>query len=241
MEVWTAGEGIARWRQVADALRGAIAAERITDRLPPESELATQFGVNRHTARRAIAALAADGLVRAERGRGTFVVRGSERLAYPIGASTRFSENVSAASREPGGRLIGSSREHASLAIAERLSCRPGTELVRMETLRVADGVPLLVATIWFPADRFAGIVAAYAETGSITKALKLLGQPDYRRVETRVTAEAADLDDARHLGCTVGATLLQTVGVNVDHEGTPIQLSRTRFLADRVELVLKT
>src|SRR5262249_25911776 len=97
--------GVALWRRVADHLEHAIADGRypVDTRLPGEIEIAQRLGVNRHTVRRAIAALAVRGFVRAERGSGTYVE--TRRLRYPIHSRTRFSEIVAAAGREPGGRL----------------------------------------------------------------------------------------------------------------------------------------
>ncbi len=57
----------------------------------------------RHTVRRAIAALANRGLVRAERGSGTFIEQ--QRIPYPIKQRTRFSEIVTGAGHMVGGRL----------------------------------------------------------------------------------------------------------------------------------------
>src|SRR5262245_48480346 len=84
--------GVALWRQVADHLEQAIAAGTYGagTRLPGEKDIAELFGVNRHTVRRALAALSERGLVRAARGSGTYVE--TQRIAYPIGARTRFSE-----------------------------------------------------------------------------------------------------------------------------------------------------
>src|SRR5690242_10036862 len=97
--------GVTLWRRIADDFEQAIAtgAFRAGDRLPAETEIAGRFGVNRHTVRRALAALAERGLVRAERGSGTFVE--AQRLAYPIGVRTRFSEIVGTAGQEAAGRL----------------------------------------------------------------------------------------------------------------------------------------
>jgi DNA-binding FadR family transcriptional regulator len=47
---------------------------RAGDRLPPERQLASEFGVSRPTVRQAVAVLAAHGLVEARVGAGTFVV-----------------------------------------------------------------------------------------------------------------------------------------------------------------------
>ena len=237
-------DGIARWKRIADDLRATIAAMPApasgveTLRLPPEAELAARFGANRHTVRRAIAALAAEGIVSAERGRGTFVRAMPRRLAYPVGAHTRFTENVSKSARQPAGRLIAADRETAGTALAATLAVPRGTMLVRLETLHVADGVPLSVATSWFVEDRFPRIVAAYAETGSISKALVAHGIDDYHRRQTTITAERVTPIDAGHLGCGADAVVLSTQSANYDTAETPIQFSKSRFLAERVELV---
>ena len=239
MEGARASEGIARWRQIADILRGDIAGLRVTGKLGTEDALAKRFAANRHTVRRALAALANDGLVRAERGRGTFVnTPDLRRLSYPVGAKTRFSQNVGAASREAGGRLIASSVERASLRLGQALKCRPGETLVRMDMLRVADAAPVLVSTHWFAASRVPGLVAAYAEAGTLTSALAKIGILSYRRMNTRVTAEAADPADAEILEIMPGAPILQVSSIDCDEDGDPLQTARTRFAGSRIELV---
>ncbi|MEM8878925.1 MAG: GntR family transcriptional regulator, partial [Pseudomonadota bacterium] len=61
------------WQQIRASLAGEIASGKRAggSMLPTEAELSRQFEVNRHTIRRALRALAEDGLVRAEQGRGT--------------------------------------------------------------------------------------------------------------------------------------------------------------------------
>jgi GntR family phosphonate transport system transcriptional regulator len=95
--------GVALWRHVADAIERGIAEGTYAagSRLPGETEIAATHRVNRHTVRRALAALAERGLVRAERGSGTYVE--APRIAYPLSARTRFSQNVGAEGREARG------------------------------------------------------------------------------------------------------------------------------------------
>src|SRR5215475_8478514 len=100
--------GILLWRRIADELEQSIASGVFEpgSKLPGEIEIAERFGVNRHTVRRAIAALANRGLVRAERGSGTFIEQ--QRIPYPIKQRTRFSEIMTGAGHMVGGRLISS-------------------------------------------------------------------------------------------------------------------------------------
>ena len=91
----------------------------------PMKDIADRFGVNSHTVRRALAELTERGLVRAERGSGTYVE--TARIAYPIRTRTRFSEIIGAAGRMAGGRLLSSTREPAPRDVALRLDRPAGT------------------------------------------------------------------------------------------------------------------
>ncbi|WP_395173963.1 phosphonate metabolism transcriptional regulator PhnF [Roseibium alexandrii] len=231
--------GIAVWRQIMEMLKGEIAAGGYEkgSRLPPESEIACRFGVNRHTVRRAIAALTAEGLLRADQGRGTFVA--SAPLSYPINARTRFSEIVSGQDRSPSGRLIGSEIEDADALLAQQLDVPLGTPLIRLKTLRVADSVPMMVGTSWLEQARVPNLVADYAECGTITEALRRGGIKDYSRRESRISAELVDTEDAQQLGIALGQPVVVIESVNVDPDGRPLQYTRTRAAADRIQLVV--
>ena len=233
--------GVALWRRAADELERAIAIGTFHPgtRLPGELELAERFGVNRHTVRRAIAALAERGLLRAERGSGTYVE--AQRLAYPIRARTRFSEIVGTTGRAVGGRLIASAVEGADADIARRLRLRPGTSVIRLELLRHADRVPICAGTTWLPAERFAGAAKIYATARSMTKTLARFGVHDYVRQSTRVAAAVADAADALRLEIAPGRPVLMVDGVDADRDGVPILTTRARFAADRIELIVET
>jgi len=236
-----ATHGVTLWRRIADDLEQAIAlgTHAAGDRLPGEVEIATHFGVNRHTVRRALAELAERGLVRTERGSGTYVER--SRLTYPIGARTRFSENVGSAGRDPGGRLIGHGREPATPDTAQQLGLEVGDMVVRLEILRSADRVPICATTSWLPAARAADAARVFRARRSITATLAHFGIKDYRRQSTRITAAAADALDAERLHLVPGRAVLIVDSVNVTMTGTPILTSRARFAADRVELLVES
>src|ERR1700747_3664093 len=114
MSLQDVASGGAVWRQGADGIERDIADGRFAagEKLPGETEIAETYRVNRHTVRRALAALAERGLVRAERGSGTYVE--APRLAYPLRSRTRFSEIVGAGGREPRGQFIEAAEETAT-------------------------------------------------------------------------------------------------------------------------------
>jgi GntR family phosphonate transport system transcriptional regulator len=235
------GGGVSAWRQIADRLAADIGGGRYApgEQLPVETKLAEAFAVNRHTVRRALAALASSGMVRATQGRGTFVE--AKPLPYPIGKRTRFSELVSRAGREAGGELLGSTETAADGSVAKALKIARGATVLRLDTVRSADGTPISLGIAFFPLPRFAGLAAAYKRTGSVTKALKACGVPDYRRTETRISARPATTDEARHLDLVPGRPILTVDSINVDDDGLPIQFTRAVFAADRTEIVVES
>jgi GntR family phosphonate transport system transcriptional regulator len=231
--------GVALWRRIADHLEHAIAAGEFSpgDRLPAETDLAAQHGVNRHTVRRALAELSSRGLVRAARGSGTFVESG--RLAYPIRRRTRFSEIVGSAGLEAGGTLIAHRLEPADRDIARRLEIARETPVLRLDIVRHANGVPICAGAAFLPAALVPDGARIYQKTQSMTKTLAHFGFADYRRRTTRITAAVADAIDAARLDLVPGRPLLVIDAVNVLADGRPIVINRARFAADRVELVV--
>lgn len=236
------GVGVALWRQIADGIRSGLATGLVDDsgRLPPESELAERFGVNRHTVRAAISALAHEGVLHSVQGSGTFVRR-RKRLVFPISARTRFSSGLAGQVRDRQTELLDHARETASAQVAEALGLTIGDDVLRLETIGMADGMPVSRATSWFSAERFPTIAEIYRETKSITAALALLGVSDYLRASTGVEARHADEADTNELQLSPGAIVIVTRALNVDPDGVPIQFSFTRFPADRVELMIET
>ena len=237
----TAMAGVSLWRRIADELEQSIARGTFKPgtKLPGEMEIAERFAVNRHTVRRAIAALTERGLVRAERGSGTFVE--ARRIAYPIRRRTRFSEIIQGSGRATGGRLVGSAVEAADADIAKRLKLKASTLVVRLDLLRYADGVPLCAATTWLPAQRFRDAARIYAASASITRMLAHFGVRDYTRERTQVTAAIANAEDASSLKVALGRPLLIVDSVDVDVHLKPLLTTRARFAADRVALALET
>lgn len=73
-----ATDAVFRYEQIAAELRDRIAGgvHAVGEKLPPETVLARQMGVNRLTLRKALAILEGDGAIVRQRGRGTFVAGG---------------------------------------------------------------------------------------------------------------------------------------------------------------------
>jgi GntR family transcriptional regulator, phosphonate transport system regulatory protein len=233
--------GVTLWRRIADDIERSIIQGDVVpgERLPGEVEIADRFGVNRHTVRRALSELTERGLVRAERGSGTYVE--TTRLPYPIRSRTRFSEIVGAAGHQAGGRLLTSAIEAASGHVARQLDIAPNAQVIRLEILRSVDRVPVSLGTTWLPLDRVPKAVRHYRATNSMTKTLARAGIADYRRHSTRISAAVVDALDAARLHLPAGRPLIVVDSTDVTPDGRPVLTTHARFAADRVELVVES
>jgi GntR family transcriptional regulator len=150
-----------RYEQIADQLRAAVERGDYApgSRLESESELAGRYGVDRRVINRALLRLRAEGVVRVERGRGTFV-RGLPVLRREAIERQRIRERGDArgafgAELEAQGR---SHQEHTEIAeapppddIASLLGIKSGTAALFRRRRMSADNVPVQLSTSWFP------------------------------------------------------------------------------------------
>jgi GntR family phosphonate transport system transcriptional regulator len=233
-------DGVALWRQIFVRLQGDIASGGLKPgtRLPTEAELSAQFGVNRHTVRRALEELSRDGLVRVEQGRGSFVAE--DVLDYNVEARTRFSEWIRKHNKEPSG-IVRQLREiPADQRVAAGLNVRGGSRVVVLERLGFADDRPVSLARHYFPALRLKGMLQALQATPRITEALRSVGVDDYLRLQTRVTARLPTQTEAELLRMARNQPVLITENVNVDHAGTIVEFATGCYPTPRVQIVFE-
>jgi GntR family phosphonate transport system transcriptional regulator len=231
--------GVPLWRQLEELLTRAIRDGRIKpgEQLPTEFSLAARFAVNRHTVRRALAALEAESLIRVERGHGTFVHENV--IDYQLSRRTRFSENLRRQNREPSGLILDAGEMPAPHAVARALGLSDGEPTICIRHLSQADGRPISTATHYFPYKRFQGFLEIYRQRKSITATYAYFGVFDYTRKSTRVTARMPTLEEAELLKQPKNRPVLITESVNIDADGEPIEYGRTAFNGEVVQLVI--
>jgi GntR family phosphonate transport system transcriptional regulator len=227
------------WKAIAESLAADIAGGPYPagSKLPTEADLSARFGVNRHTVRHALAALAAQGLVVPRRGAGVFVT--APATEYRIGKRVRFNQNIAATGQVPSRQISRLETCPATRTEAEALRIPAGSPVHVVEGLSLADGQPLALFRSVLPAARFPSLLQDLALIPSITAAMASGGLADYTRASTRLTARSADPVQALHLRLTEGAPVLQAVAVNVDIAGVPVEYGTTWFAGGRVTLTI--
>ncbi len=231
--------GVAVWKQIADTLSTEIRdrAFTATGRLPSENELSARFGVNRHTLRQAVAALQVDGLVRIEPGRGTFVQH--ELLDYVLSRRTRFSENLQRQGLLPSKQLLTARAMPAPERAAHELRLDRGASVLMVEMLDEANDQPVGLATAYYPAARFDGLLEMLHGGTCTTDILRHFGVQDYVRAESRITTQMPSEETARLLKQPSTRPVLCVECLDVDMAGQPIKYGETVFCGDRIQLVV--
>lgn len=239
-------DGINLWRQIGETLAEEITSGVLAPgaRVPAAPDLALRFGVNRHTALRAISHLQDEGLVRIERGRGAFVVENA--IPYRMGARTRFEENLRGLNRMPGRKLIALVNLPATQQVARSLDVPPGDTVTLVSLLGDADGIPLSYSHNYFPTSRLKGIREIFELAGeqkrerlSITACLQEAGVGDFRRNSIRVRSRQPSAEEARQLQMSPAESVLEMIVTNVGQDDVPVMFAETCFCSSRVEFVM--
>jgi DNA-binding GntR family transcriptional regulator len=212
------------------------------DRLPSESRLAEELGVNRLTVRRAIEELARAGAVESRQGSGTFVSAPIVRL--PISQALSTDSLVSGMTRQIAAQ--GYTYEDVLLRTVKVNSARLNTELElppgplwRVDNAIVVNGSAWMWSSSWFPRDTITDPAGRWdPQAGVYGQLNEVFGS--LIAVWRRISADAATKDDADTLGVRVGAPILVRDGLTADESGTPVMRVSRRSRMDRVSYVLR-
>ncbi len=223
-----------RYYEIEQSLRARIAGLHPGDALPSDAALCREFSVSRMTARNAVQRLAQEGLVRRVPGRGTFVAEPpAHRTADNL---LSFSEEMRRRGRRASSELVALRTRRADEEESRRLRLDGDRRVVVLQRLRKADGRPVAVETAVLPARLGAAIEDVDWSVASLHTVLTAAGvQP--RAGQATITAQAASPGDARRLDVRRNAALLVEQRLIVDADGTPVELTETRYAGDRYAL----
>lgn len=229
--------GATLWQQIGEILARDIASGsyRTGQLLPAEPALMERFGVSRSTVRRAVAELEAQGLVRVEQGRGTFVHEDG-RINYPISERTRFSQALIAAGFEPSAETLSEEQILAADHVAAALRLAPGESVYHLVRLSSADGRPVSVGDVYYPVRRFPDLPAKRRTRSAVTPVYAEYGMDDYVRLQTFITARLPTPQEARTLNQPQSRPVIVVRKLDADMAGVPIAYGETIWAAERVE-----
>src|SRR5512136_1355577 len=164
-----------RYYQLANILRESISNGRFEahEPIPAERQLEELYSVSRTTIRQAIDLLVRQGFLYREHGKGTFV--SPQKLQKGISELTSFTEDMKRRGIVPGQKTLEIGYVQPPAAVRSHLELPPDCATVlRIERLRLGDGVPMGLQTAYYVLPEGQTITRAdLEECGSIYRMLQ--------------------------------------------------------------------
>jgi GntR family transcriptional regulator len=218
-----------KYEQLASTLEDRIAPMTPHAALPTERELMAEFSMSRSTVRQAIRVLLGKGRVYQIQGSGTYVA--DPEVFSKTLRLTGFSEDMRQRGLEPSSRVISQESVPAPTELAATLQVAPGAALRKLRRLRLADGVPMALETIYLVLDLLGPSVVDFDH--SIYEQVAEAGIVIDRAAQT-IRAVNLDVDQARLLDQAVGAAAIQVSRVTYTDRGQPFEQAVTTYRGDR-------
>jgi GntR family transcriptional regulator len=218
-------EGVPLYVKIREALRQEITSGELKrgQKIPSEDELASIFGVSRMTVRQGISDLIDQGLLYRRHGLGTFV-------AYPhvVRDHTRLTNFFEAAEQK-------GLRAKAQVVKVEVIPAKPQIALaldvpenelvIRVETLRFADEVPITFHDAYIPYNLFSPLLSEDLETQHLWSYFERFGYRVKRAVQKLEAREAGE-DIAHYMCIEEGAPILFKERTVYAEDGTPVEFT---------------
>ena len=221
------------YQQLQRAVRDAIGDNRLQadEALPPERDLAEDFGVSRITIRKALDALVAEGLLIRRQGAGTFV---AARVEKSFSKLSSFSEDMISRGRKP--ESVWLSRSSGAVTPEESLTLglSPGALVYRFNRIRYADGAPMAleystVAGTCLPSEN--------AVEESLYEALDKYSNRPARALQ-RLRAVLFTGEKAKLVGVADGSPGLLIERRGYLKDGRPVEFTQSYYRGDAYDFV---
>ena len=229
------------WFQIAERLRGAIAAGEFGpgDPLPSEAEINAAFRVSRTTARASLDRLKQEGLITRQSGRGSIVLR--RRVEQPVNQLASFAEDMHRRGLEPSYATFTAAWSEADDAAAQALALGNVRRAFLVHRLLLADDEPMGLSRS-FLSPRMLGERVPTADELDRGSLYAWLARHCGARIATaREFIEAANADAAmaRRLQVPPGAPLLVARRLSRDGDGDPLEYAVMHYRADRYRFAI--
>ncbi|KMY56906.1 GntR family transcriptional regulator [Geobacillus sp. FSL K6-0789] len=205
--------------------------------IPSERELAGMYDISRMTVRQAVNNLVNDGYLIRRRGKGTFVA--AQKIEQPLKGLTSFSEDMRARGMEPGTIVLSFETVPASEKLAEGLGVAEGDDLYKVRRLRLADGLPMALETLYIPVHLVPGLTRDVV-SGSVYEFIeKEKGLVIGSAVQT-LEASVARQVEAEHLKMKEGAPVLLLERRTHLVDGRPLEVVKSVYRGDRYKFMIE-
>lgn len=204
------------------------------DKIMTEAEMAREYGVSLITVRKAVGSLMEKGLVVRKQGKGTFVTK--PKYSRNMKKLQSFTEMCEQMGVKPGARVLENRLIAADKKVADRLGIEPGSNVVYISRLRLADGEPVQVEKSYFPL-KYAFLLEEDLNDGSMFECLKEKAGAKVASSEKMIELCRATAEEAALMDVKKGDYLLFVKSTAYDENGEPMYAGIQLINGDRFSL----
>jgi GntR family transcriptional regulator len=137
--------------QISEAISEIIRKARLeaTSKIPPEDQLAQEFGVSKMTMRQALGKLVSDGVLVRRKGSGTFI--SEKKIEREATRLVSFYEDLKKKGLKPSSLVIEKRVIKAETNLMEKLRLDEGEPVIKIVRVRMANEIPLTVNYGYIP------------------------------------------------------------------------------------------
>ena len=222
------------YAQVKDVVREWIRERRWKpgEQIPGEHELCESFDVSRPVIRQALNELVTEGLIRRQKGKGTFVTEPKIKEGL-VQRLTGFHQDMTAQGYQPVSRVLKQRIIPASEALAEQLHIQLNEPVLEIERLRFIHDEPIVLVTTYLPQRLCPDLLTADLTHQSLYGLLEQKYGVFIASGHRTVEAVAADKYSAGLLQVRKGTPLIQLESVSYSSNGAPIEYYRAYHRGD--------
>jgi len=207
-------------------------------RLPNEETLIERFGVSRTTIQKTVQNLISRGLIEIRRGKGTFVIQ--PRITQELTELSGFVEDMHALGRNPTARVLDQQVMPANETVARRLALAVGTLVVRIQRVRLVDGMPLSFDETWLPRELGEKVISNNLETEPIFSLLERKYDTPLVEAEYRLEATSAVAAVAQALGIDPGNPIFLIERTSYSAQHQPVDYEKLHYRGDQIQFVTR-
>ncbi len=222
------------YKRVMDHILAEIDAGRLQpgQQIPSERELSERFYISRMTVRHALNQLVTEGVLYRHQGRGTFV--GRPKIRQRLTGLNNFTEDMLSRGMKPGGKVLSLDVVEAPYKVRQALNLAEGSQVVRLDRLRLANDEPMAYEVTYLPFPRFANLVTMNLENASLYATMEERFSVVFGTALQALEPALADAGLARTLSVREGSLLLHLERTTFTQEGEPVEFALCHFRADR-------
>ena len=207
------------------------------DLIPSEREFSNNYELSSTTIRRALNDLVQENFLERKAGKGTFVRR--RKVTRDLRKVLGFTKNMTEMGLTPSTKVLSKKLVAANAFARKRLGLKKGDKVVRLERLRLADNVPMMLETRYIRTDLCPDI-----EKEELSSSLwrvfeeKFGFKPNRHSQGMKISTVSGKA--AAHLTLNDNSLVIMIKGVTYVRDNEPIECEESLYRSDKYELTFE-